>query len=84
MKKEGLNTLDKTLLGVAIMDVVFVIAMIVVFCIFQAVPDILIASVFGATFGECGCCSYIWKTKRTTGGGGNVNEQIECGEQDQN
>lgn len=59
-----MNGLDKTLLFIAIGDTVFVIAMIVLFCLFQDVPDALIVAVFGATFGECGCCSYIWKNKR--------------------
>lgn len=58
-----LNTLDKALLFVAILDVLFVIAMIMVFCIFQSVPDSLIIAVFGATFGECGCCAAIWRKK---------------------
>lgn len=56
--------LDKTLIFVAIADTLFVIAMIVLFCLFQDVPDALVLAVFGATFGECGCCSYIWKVKR--------------------
>lgn len=62
MKK--LNTLDKVLIFIAALDVAFVIAMIIIFCIFQSVPDSLIIAVFGATFGECGCCSYIWKHKK--------------------
>ena len=63
-QKKGLNTLDKILLTVAIFDLLFVIAMIVLFCAFQNVPDTLIVAVLGATFGECGCCSYIWKAKQ--------------------
>ena len=59
-----MNGIDKTLLFVAIVDTLFVVAMIVLFCLFQDVPDSLVAAVFGATFGECGCCSYIWKHKK--------------------
>lgn len=59
-----MSGLDKTLIFVAIADTTFVIAMIVLFCLFQDVPDALILAVFGATFGECGCCSYIWKHKK--------------------
>lgn len=59
-----MKTLDKILLTVAIFDVLFVITMIVIFWIFQSVPDVLIVAVMGATFGECGCCSYIWKNKQ--------------------
>ncbi len=59
-----MNGIDKTLVFVAILDTVFVIAMVVLFCIFQDVPDSLVVAVFGATFGECGCCSYVWKHKK--------------------
>lgn len=59
-----MSGLDKTLLFIAILDTLFVIAMIIIFCIYQQVPDSLIIAVFGATFGECGCCSYIWKAKK--------------------
>lgn len=62
--KEALKTLDKILIFIAALDVIFVIAMIIIFCQFQSVPDSLIIAVFGATFGECGCCSYIWKHKK--------------------
>lgn len=59
-----LNGLDKTLIFIAILDTLFVISMIIIFCLYGSVPDTLIIAVFGATFGECGCCSYIWKTKK--------------------
>ena len=59
-----MNTLDKVLLTIGIADFLFVVAMIIIFCIYQSVPDTLIMAVFGATFGECGCCSYIWKHKK--------------------
>lgn len=75
------NGVDKTLLFVAILDTTFVIAMIVLFCLFQDVPDSLVVAVFGATFGECGCCSYIWKNKkemklRESCDGGNDNSNL--------
>lgn len=59
-----LTGLDKALIFIAILDTLFVITMVIIFCIYQSVPDTLIAAVFGATFGECGCCSYIWKHKK--------------------
>lgn len=62
--KEKKSNLDKTLIFIAVLDTLFVIAMIVIFCLYQAVPDSLIVAVFAATFGECGCCSYIWKQKK--------------------
>ena len=39
------------------------IAMIVIFCIFQNTPDVLIGAVFTALFGELGFCTLIYKTK---------------------
>lgn len=60
-----MKALDKTLIFIAILDTLFVIAMIIIFCIYQSVPDSLIIAVFAATFGECGCCSYIWKIKKS-------------------
>lgn len=55
--------IDKVLITVAVFDALFVITMIVLFCLYQSVPDTLILSVFGATFGECGCCAYVFKHK---------------------
>lgn len=63
--KKSDNFIDKVLIVVAIFDALFVITMIVLFCLYQSVPDTLIISVFGATFGECGCCSFIYKHKIT-------------------
>lgn len=62
--KEKKSSLDKTLIFIAILDTIFVITMVIIFCLYQAVPDSLIIAVFAATFGECGCCSYIWKHKK--------------------
>ena len=62
-KKKSDKFIDKVLIAVAIFDLVFVIAMITLFCLFQSVPDTLIVAVFGATFGECGCCAYVFKHK---------------------
>lgn len=55
--------LDKVLISIAVFDALFVIAMIVIFCIYQSVPDTLIMAVAGCTFGEAGCCSYVFKQK---------------------
>lgn len=61
--KKKLNTLDKILLLVGVTTLLFVITMIVVFCFKDSVPDTLIVAWFGATFGEAGCCTFIWKSK---------------------
>lgn len=65
MKKEkkpndGLN-LALTLC--VIFAVLFTICMIVIFCIYQSTPDVLIGAVFAALFGELGCCTMIYKIK---------------------
>ena len=62
-KKKKLNTLDVILLVCGITIVLFTIAMIVVFCVKDAVPDTLIISFFAIFTGEFGCCTYIWRSK---------------------
>ncbi len=69
MESKSDKFIDKVLITVAIFDALFVITMIVLFCLYQSVPDTLIISVFGATFGECGCCSFIYKHKITNSEG---------------
>ncbi len=60
MKNDGLNLALKLCV---IFALIFTIAMIVIFCIFQATPDVLIGAVFTALFGELGFCTLIYKTK---------------------
>lgn len=59
-----MNTLDKILLSCAVIVLVFTITMIVLFCIFQTVPDTLIDSFFGLFTGETIICFVIWYAKR--------------------
>ena len=59
----NLKTLDKILILCAIALALFTIAMIVIFCVYQSVPDTLIISFFAVFSGEAGCCTYIWKSK---------------------
>ena len=63
MESKSDRFIDRVLITMAIFDALFVVVMIAIFIAFQAVPDTLILAVFGATFGECGCCSYVWKKK---------------------
>lgn len=58
------STIDWVLFIIAVFDVVFVIAMIVIFCNFQAIPDTLIVVVGACTFGECGFCRSIYKDRK--------------------
>lgn len=74
MSKKNNNTLDKALLFCALSTVVFTITMIICFFVCRAVPDSLIVAWFGALFGECGCCTLIWKHKNLTKGN---NENVD-------
>lgn len=57
---DGLNLALKLCV---IFAVLFTICMIVLFCIYQNTPDVLIGAVFTALFGELGCCTLIYKIK---------------------
>lgn len=63
-KKKKLNTLDRILLFCAISVLVFTITMIVLFCVYQSVPDTLIVSFFGVFTGEGCICWRIWAKKK--------------------
>lgn len=66
-KKKKQNNVKGTtiaLLVIAALDVIFTAAMIWLFYLYQDVPDSLIVAVFGATFGECGFCTLIYKIKK--------------------
>ena len=57
------HTMDVILIVLGIALAVFTIAMIIVFCIYQSVPDTLIGCVFGAITGECGFMALIQGAK---------------------
>lgn len=59
-----MNTIDKILIGCAIFIILFTVAMTVIFCIFQTVPDTLIDSVFGLFAGEAVITFVIWWIKK--------------------
>lgn len=48
MKKNKLNTIDKILIFCTVLLLIFTITMIIIFCIYQSVPDTLIGAFFGA------------------------------------
>lgn len=66
-KKYKWNVFDKILLILALFILIFVIAMIVIFCIFQQVPDALIVGVFGLCAGECGFMAWIERKDNQNG-----------------
>ena len=69
--KKRLNTLDKILLGLAGFLFGFIVSMIVIFCIYQATPDVLIQCVLTAAGSETVIKFAIWyiKKKGTTKNG---------------
>lgn len=59
-----MNTIDKILIACAIAVIVFTITMIVIFCIYQSVPDTLIDAVFGLMGSEAIITFAIWWVKK--------------------
>lgn len=59
-----MTTIDKILIGCAAFLAVFTVTMVVIFCIYQAVPDTLIDAVFGAMTGEAALTFAIWWIKK--------------------
>lgn len=62
-EKKPNDGLNLALTLCVIFAVLFTICMIVLFCIYQSTPDVLIGAVFAALFGELGCCTLIYKVK---------------------
>lgn len=62
--KLKMTTIDKILLALAGFILGFTISMIVIFCIFQATPDVLIECVFSCTASELVISFVIWWIKK--------------------
>lgn len=62
-----MNTIDKILFGLVGFIIGFTIAMIVIFCIFQAIPDVLVECVFTAGCSEAVITFAIWWIKKKYG-----------------
>lgn len=58
-----MKTMDKILLLVAVFLFIFTVTMIVVFCIYEAIPDTLVDKVFFACAGEGGFMAVIQTAK---------------------
>lgn len=65
--KPKLSTIDVILIMCAIAVIVFTITMIVIFCIFQSVPDSLIECFYGLFTGEAIITFGIWWIKKKYG-----------------
>lgn len=59
-----MTTIDRILLGCAIFITAFTIVMIILFCLFQSVPDVLIESVFSLFSAEAVITFVIWWIKK--------------------
>ena len=59
-----MTTIDKILLACAIVLVLFTVSMIVIFCVYQAVPDTLIDAVYGLAGSEAIITALIWYAKK--------------------
>ena len=65
MKKKHIDiTTDAALIFSAVMLILFTVAMIVIFCIFQSIPDTLVTCVFGLLSGEAVISFFLWYIKK--------------------
>lgn len=62
-----MNTIDKILISCAIAVIAFILTMIVIFCIFQSVPDTLIECVMSLATSEAAITFAIWWIKKKYG-----------------
>ena len=64
--QKSLVTMDRILVAMGVFLVLFVIAMIILFVLFQSTPDALIVAVFGICGFECGAMAAIQRRKTET------------------
>ena len=69
MKKPKLNTIDKILIFCTAILLIFTIVMVVIFCIYQSVPDTLVVAFFGAFSIETVNTVMLYKQKRRNNNG---------------
>lgn len=62
-RKKPNDGLNAALIFCVVFALLFTVTMIVIFCLYQSTPDVLIGAVFTALFGELGFCTLIYKTK---------------------
>jgi len=61
---DEMNTIDKILISCAIAVIVFTVTMIVIFCVFQAIPDSLVECFYSLFTGEIVITFFIWWIKK--------------------
>ena len=59
-----MSTIDKILIICGIAVIVFTVTMIVIFCIFQSIPDVLVENFFNLFTGETFITFAIWWVKK--------------------
>ena len=59
-----MSTIDKILIICGIAVIVFTITIIVIFCIFQSIPDVLVENFFNLFTGETFITFAIWWVKK--------------------
>lgn len=62
--KKKLNTIDRILIFCTAVLLIFTIVMVVIFCIYQSIPDTLVGAVFGAFGVETINTVMIYKDKK--------------------
>lgn len=70
-----MNTLDKVLIWLAVFLFAFIVCMIVLFCIYQSVPDTLISCVCGGGAIEAILTAWITVTKKKMQG--DINNEVD-------
>ena len=63
-EREQMSTIDKILISCAIAVIVFTVTMVVIFCIFQTIPDTLVECFFNLFTGEAFITFLIWWLKK--------------------
>lgn len=59
-----MSTIDKILIICGIAVIVFTVTMVVIFCIFQSIPDVLVENFFNLFTGEAFITFAIWWLKK--------------------
>lgn len=62
-EKKSMGVMDRILIFVGILLIIFIVVMIVLFCSFGSIPDTLCTCVFAACTGELGITGMIQSTK---------------------
>ncbi len=73
-----MKTMDLILIIVGVLLLAFTVTMIVLFCMYQSVPDTLITMFFGCLGTECGVMGWIKTAKEKQRRNAEKDEDDEC------